>query len=195
MEKTELKKFFNNTAIGTEFNIVMVGDAAVHSGNYKLMEIAVGRGKCGSKIAKIMNLETGNVLDSVVVDGRKKSFGTPVSDLILNITVGSTVFGTIDKATDNSFPYPRDEAKANALKAAFAEYSGKENVSIPLRIKSPESWLAGTWRCTKVSKNPGRQGQLTLELQAHDGSGKSITLWTYRHSGGIEDLELLEEEN
>ena len=189
MEKTRLKDFLQNTPIGTEFQLTTTGELAHLTGSYKLLEVARGRGKCGSKIAKIMSMADGTVISDVVVDRRKKAFGTPVSEFILHIKCGETNYGTESKAEDTNFPLPRNEEIANALKAEFLKYTEEESINVRMRIKSSEPWLNGEWTCTKVEKNPGRQGQLTLTLK---GAASEIKLWTYRHSGAIEDMELLE---
>lgn len=190
MDKKILKDFLTTTATGTEFGISFAGELASLSGDYKLMEVARGRGKCGSQIAKIMSLTTGDVLSEVTVDRRLKSFGTPVSDMILNISCEGKTYGNGSTELEKNFPIPRDERKAMALKSTFEEYVGKEFKPFSVKITSDEKWLDGEWSCAKVVRNPGRQGQLTVTLTS---GTQTIEFWTYRHSGAVTNLELLTE--
>lgn len=189
MDKQELKNLIKNTPINSEMSISFLGELAPLSGNYKLLSTGIGRGKGGSLVAKLMNLENGETLSEVTIDSRKKTFGSSISEYIQTITLANTdgtttIYGD-PTVTDSSMIARHDHEKADILRITFDPFVGVEN-PFKIKIDSSEPWLAGEWQCVSVRKLRGKFRQLALQLS---NGTKTIEFWTYKHSGIINDVQ------
>ncbi len=172
----------------TEETILKINFLQEHkplSGDYKVLSCKLGRGKHGSRVLSLMNMESGEELTHLTVKGKKKGIGSPTSDHILNVTMNDTLYGN---TSENDLPsaYPRSELAAKHLNRVMEPLVKSEGKRV--EIVATESSFNGTWQVISGRKSPGRYGQIVLELK--DGE-RTAELWAYRHSGIVKSLTVL----
>lgn len=179
MDKAILKDVLAKVNPGDSIEVVFAGAKAPLSGTYKVLSSKVGRGKCGSRIASLESMADHSVI----------SIGTPTNDELVNITYNGNKYG-FSSSTEAVPGTKRNEDKATELKAklkGLVGYGGRQ-----LRITSAnEPEFNGTFTLRGAELSKGRFGQVVLRL-TNDATGQNIDLWTYRHSGVIDTIEVVE---
>lgn len=187
MNKATLKTILETAKVGDTLQITFIPQHKTLSGEYTLLETKRGKGKSGSQICSVKNNLTKEVLSRFTTADKEKMFGTPVSEVILNIVHKGTMYGTEDEA-DIPNAYPRNEESAAQLVGVFDSLIGKfEGKKLQVTATEPE--FAGVWTLVSGRIIPGRYGQRILLLRREDGTTRE--LWSYRHSGIIQNLNLI----
>ena len=158
------------------------------NGSYLVNSVKTGRGKGGSLIVTMKNLESSEELSTVTLENKTVNFGTAVSDYIVNVTVDGTLFGP-SSAEEDEENLPKNHEFAVKLRESLSPLLGKDGVKIQIDSKLPR--LNGSWTMSGGIKSPGVFAQLKFDLL--NDQGVHETLWTYRHSGVISDIKLIEE--
>lgn len=196
MNKEVLKSVMTSLKQDQEIKINFVSQFSELNGTYKVVKTYKGKGKGGSLGMELSNIETGNILKSIKItdkDGKTKDhiLGTPTSDYILNITVDNVFYGANSEAEIPKV-LPRNKEAGKEMRELLKPLVGR-TTSTKLRIKStavPE--FTGTWLVEKAKLNPGRGGQVSLNLVSVTDPTKKIELWSYRHALVIDEIEEIE---
>lgn len=175
MDKTQLKKIIAELKKGDRLRIAFVSDNPIHKdAEYLISNFKTGRGKGGSNLLVLKNLET----DEQVV------IGTPDNGIIVSMTLpDGSFYGYHTKA---EFPrvYPTNAGRASALKEQLKGMLMVEDATVLIDSTEPE--FSGEFQVTGVEKSSGRYGQMVMRLIASDGTKRN--LWSYRHSGIINSI-------
>lgn len=196
MDKQSLHKVLMSIPIGqdgvpledTFITINFLQEYKTFSGEYKVLESKSGRGKGGSRVVRLMDTKTGQLLEGLTVGDKLRGIGTPVSDYILNLTMNGVTTGSEEEGSSPK-DFPRDEVAARALNAVMRPLKDKEGTKI--RVVSSQPDYNGEWTVVGGKLSAGRFGQVILDLVNGD---RAIELWSYRHSGIIESLTIESEE-
>lgn len=179
MDKATLKDVLAKVNPGDSIDVSFAGAKAPLSGTYKVLSSKVGRGKCGSRIASLESMTDHSVI----------SIGTPTNNELVNITYNGTKYG-FSTAAEVVPGTKRNEDAAKDLKEklkGLVGYGGRQ-----LRITSTtEPEFNGTFTLRNAELSKGRFGQVILRL-TNDATGQNIDLWTYRHSGVIDTIEVVD---
>lgn len=179
MDKTILKDVLSKINPGDSIEVTFAGAKAPLSGTYKVLSSKVGRGKCGSRIASLESMTDHSVI----------SVGTPTNEELVNITYNGTKYG-FASATEAISGTKRNETVAKDLKEklkGLVGYGGRQ-----LRISSAsEPEFNGTFTLRSAELSKGRFGQVILRM-TNDTTGQNVDLWTYRHSGVIDTIEVID---
>lgn len=192
MDKTVLKETLihlnNNDYIGEQITLNFRGPKANLSGDYRLLEVRKWKGKGGSMIAK---------LESVDGMARQVAIGTKNSDEILNLSYmdkesKTNVFMGYREEREVPVGLGRDIDKAKVLRNSFLPFIGK--IGLTLRVNSTEPSFQGEYTLLNAVKTAGRFGQVCLSLK-RVSDGEALSIWSYRHSGVVESVEVLDDTN
>jgi hypothetical protein len=187
MNKGILKILFSRTVVGEELVVNFIPQYKQYSGKYKITLSKVGRGKSGSRVVELQHLETGEKLTRMTIPGgEQRDFGTAVSDIILNVTHNGVMYGDTDTTTPNA--YPRSPETSELLKSVFDALISKHEGQT-LLVKSSEPEFDGKWTFVSGRVIPGRHGQRILTLKR---GNETRELWSYRHSGIVSEISLVE---
>ena len=189
MNKNQLKTLLETVPAGANLTLTFIPQYKVLSGEYTVLSNQRGRGKGGSRILSVKNLETGQSLSEFTVAGKAKKFGTPVSEVLLNVSFNNTLHGSTDTSVPNA--YPRSEEAAVELRDLFKAL-GKEHEGKTISVTSTEPEFDGEWKLVSSRVSAGRYGQCILTL-TRPSTGETKELWSYRHSGIVKEIGLVEE--
>lgn len=174
MNKSVLRAFISELQNGDQINVNFGGTQANKTGVYTVLRTRTGKGRGGSQILDLANSE-GGVLTT----------GTSDSQFILAIgRVDGNLLGETSEAPSAHMIYPRNTDNAKSLKSAFSGVSVGQSVT--LRSSVPE--LNGAFSVQKTVLLRGRGGQRVLTLGRPDGN--TIEVWSGRHSGVVELVEM-----
>lgn len=178
MEKMTLKEVLAKFNPGDTVEIEFSGPKTSLSGEYKVLTSKIGRGKCGSRIA---------TLESSLRPGEVVSIGTPSNDEIVSVTYSGQKYGTgeVSVSTNN-----RDLDKAKALKEKLLGLVGFGGRQLKL-TSATEPSFNGNFTLESAELLKGRYGQIKVNL-VNDTTGQTIELWSYRHSGIVDTIEIVE---
>jgi len=189
MEKKDLKELVSGLNTGDTLTVTYLStmpsdtryDAvrgfAGQTVEYSLVETRTGRGKGGSQL---MVLRT--------VSGDTITTGTPHSDAILNVRGPNGALVGFETEADVTKVYETDTVRALDLKKSLVALVGMTGAKV--RLVSTEQEFSGDFDVLSATKLKGRYGQIRLSLRAADG--QSVDLWSYRHSGIITSVEILD---
>jgi hypothetical protein len=177
MEKATLKTVLQSLTAGDTLTLNFRSDKALQSGEYTLVGTKKGRGKGGSLIAELKSVTSGDLF----------AVGTPNSDDLVNVIVNGTQHG-FESESEIPFEYPTNVALAATNKEFFKTIKDA-TVESPIGINVvaptvPE--LNGTFSVVSVVQLRGRGGQMVLK------TAEGTEIWSYRHSGVIESISLVE---
>lgn len=183
MDKKILRSVVETLTVNTELELVFrtadiaagkTARVAVKSGMHRVVsEPRTGRGKGGSKLVKVMNLETGAQYD----------VGTPNSLDVTSVSVGGQVYAARGEHEDAKV-FTKNAERAGELKALLAPLVGTTGKRIDIEATDPA--FNGRFEVVSAKLNPGRYGQISMVLK--DDKGSTRELWTYRHASLIEAI-------
>lgn len=194
MEKKELSQLltstFENNKEDNKLTFHFIRNLKHMSGEYRIKEIKTGRGKGGSTLAKMINLQTNEEVEQVMIGNVYKSFGTPISDMILNITdANGTLYGLPDSEEMNVLhAVTRDKENSSVLDATMEKLIRAEGSRVKLESDSPE--FNGEFIVLNGRRSPGRFAQVILNLQ-EVSSDRKLELWSYKHSAIVKTITQL----
>lgn len=148
--------------------------------DYTVLGVKKGRGKHGSLTATVQRK-----------DGTVITFGTPKNLDILNITVDGEFFGVNSERAEPPV-YKTNDAQATILKTAFKKLIGESGKKIRVESTVPE--YTGIFTVVNAKHEKGKYGQLHLWLVPEgqpQTEENTVELWSYRHSGIIQNFEIL----
>lgn len=180
MNKHEAKSLIASLESGSNIRVNLADDLAERSGNYKVLTVRRGRGKCGSLLVDLQSNEDDSLL----------TIGTPQSSKIVNFVLpdGSTV--GLDNALECNIKYEIDVARAVALKEQFKNLlTVTPESEIKIVVASTKEQFNGTFDLLSARQVRGRFGQIVLSLK--NAAGESMELWSYRHSGIITRITVM----
>lgn len=180
MDKKDLRNLICSLTPSTTLHITFTGSKAHLTSNYTVLKIRTGKGRGGSKIMDLVDAFKNTI-----------STGTGESDSILNVTVGGVMHGHADEASAPS-TYPKNAGAAEILKRQFATLMDAEG-DITVRVTSKMPELDGLWTVNQARRVQGRVGQIKLLLE-NKQDGRKTELWSYRHSGMVLKLEILQDD-
>lgn len=189
MDKQILKNILEKVQVGAELEVNFLFDFSGLSGKYKVLESKLGRGQGGSRIVKLQNLETNETLESITIGDKAKFIGTPISEYILNVSVNGEVHGD-NSVTDFTISHPKNKEAATQLREALEPLTKltDKGAGKKIKIQSVDPSINGEWTLKMAYISPGRFGQIVLKLKNNEG--KETELWTYKHSGLVEGIEV-----
>lgn len=180
MDKNQLRSVFSSLTAGQSLEINFGGPRAHLSGTYRVERTRTGRGKGGSRLVDM-------VRDS---DGLALTTGTPDSNSIVNLVVGGERIGL---ASESELPvvFGRNKSVSNEFKRvtrALVDLRARGTTST-VTVESDIADFAGTFTVTGAQRCRGRGGPCRLDLS--DASGRSLTLWSSKHSGAIRSISIV----
>lgn len=179
MDKAILKDVLSKVNPGDLIEVAFAGEKAALSGQFKVLSSKVGRGKCGSRIASLEAMTDHTVL----------SIGTPTNHELVNVTYNGTKYGFATSA--EAIPgTKRDLDRAKDLKEKLKGLVGYGGRQVRLTSVS-EPDFNGTFTLVSAELSKGRYGQVRVRL-TNDATAQSVELWSYRHSGVIDTVEVVE---
>ena len=157
------------------------------SGEYHVQEVKTGRGKGGSKIAKLTNLATGVEVDKVSVGATFRSFGSPVSEFVLNVVTSDGVLHGLPDSDEMAIvqSVSRDKANGARLDEVMLKLIRAEGSRVKIVAESPT--YDGEFIVLKGRRSPGRFAQAVLNLQ-NAVTGELIELWSYKQSAVVKSI-------
>lgn len=187
MNKKVLRDLLNSTEVNSILKINFLQDFKSFSGEYKVLSKRIGRGKAGSRIVSLLNVESGVEFNEALLNGKMKAMGTAFSEYILNIEVNGTIYGD---ETPFELPraFARDAVEGKALRVQMEKLFHKEGSKVYIESSEPE--FSGEWTISRVRFSPGRFGQVIANFR-NDDSYKQIAIWSYRHSKIISSITLI----
>lgn len=190
MDKQILKSILEKVQAGSELEINFVNTYENLSGKYKVIESKIGRGQGGSRVVKLENLETKEILESILIGDKKKLFGSSTSDCVLNLSVDGNFYGD-SEMTDFSITHPKNKEGGEQLREALKHLTTAtdKGAGKKIKIQSVDPSINGDWTIKMAYMSPGRFGQVVLKLENKE-LDKVTEFWTYRHSGVVEGIEL-----
>lgn len=178
MKKTILKSLLNKVSVGEVIDIKFGGNLSYLSGSHSILEKKRGRGKCGSEVARVQNIETLH----------ECTIGTPYNNQIVTIVYNGNKYGE-DISSEVIPGTLRDVKMAKNLKDALTPLMGQ--VGRKVKIQSThEPAFNGIFTVMNIFKSKGRYGQLFLNLY-RENTFEKVEIWTYRHSGVIDSIEII----
>ena len=188
MQKSILKTALQNSE-GKTMEFTFRAPVETLTGSYKILSVKTGRGKGGSLVVTAKNLTTDTDLSTVLVEDKTMNFGTSMSEWIVNCSADGVLHGPNSAEEDKDNLQKKPEF-ATKLRESMMPLLGKEGIKIKIDSKLPR--INGVWKITSSLRSPGVFGQLKFNLVSEDGL-TTTELWTYRHSGCIIDISLVEE--
>ncbi len=184
MDKQELKSTIRQLTQGDRVTVSFlssipssvgtVSGLAGQTQEYTVTETKRGRGKGGSQLMELK-----------ADDGSTLTVGTPHSDYILSVTTPDGQLHGYEDESQVPKIFEKDAGKAAELRSTAVQLLTAEDPTyVNIDASVPE--FTGRFLVQNVKRLKGRFGQLSLTLQAEDGS--TTELWTYRHSGVIRQL-------
>lgn len=177
MEKAKLKEVLSRLNPGDVIEVEFTGEKASQSGEYKVLTSKVGRGKCGSRIASLESTSSGETV----------SIGTAQNSEILSLTVAGE---KILSGENTLATYSRDLDKAKVLKEKLSGLVGFGGRQVRITSAS-EPTFNGLFTLDSAELLKGRYGQIKAKM-TNDSTGQSIEIWSYRHSGVVDEIEIVE---
>lgn len=176
MDKKELRNVISTFVVNQQVTVMFRGDFTRLNGDYSVLNVKKGKGKGGSLLAELSPISGG---ESVVV-------GTPDSDNVLNVVVNGTLHGH-ETEEDVPLVIKPDANKASTIKEILR---GCSNGGSTLLLSSDLlAEFNGTFSVVSVKASKGRYGQVIATLKTAQGS--TVELWSYRHSGAINTIEVV----
>lgn len=177
MEKKALKAVLEALNPGDQIEVNFAGEKSVLSGAFKVLSSKTGRGKCGSRIASLESMTDHSIV----------SIGTKENDVVINITHNGVKHG-FDSIADGNVSVSKDMTRALALKEKLKPLVGFGGRQVTITSKM-EPELNGSFTLNSAELSKGRFGQIVASL-TNNTTGKVVKLWSYRHSGLIDDFEI-----
>lgn len=179
MDKATLKDVLSQVNPGDQLEVTFTGEKSPLSGTFKVLSSKIGRGKCGSRIASLEALSDHTII----------SIGTPTNNELVNITYNGTKYGFNTSA--EAIPgAKRDVEKANDLKEKLKGLVGYGGRQVRL-TSAKEADFNGSFTLVSAELSKGRFGQVRMRL-TNDATGQAIEVWSYRHSGVIDSVSVVE---
>jgi hypothetical protein len=178
MDKATLKDVLSQVNPGDTIEVAFAGSKTPLSGNFKVLSSKIGRGKCGSRIASLEAMTDNSVI----------TIGTPTNTELVSVTYNGTKYG-FNTSVEAAPGAKRDLDKANGIKdklKGMVGFGGRQ-----LRIASQEPDFNGTFTLVSAELSKGRYGQVRARL-TNDATGQTVELWSYRHSGVIDSIDVVE---
>ena len=192
MDKEILKSLILGLKPNDEVQMNFVTDLNQYNGNYRVDSIAKGKGKGGSLILTLTNMENGTKLSQLTYNGKTHNLGTPTSDVIMNIVFGEKMFGS-DKESDMAKVFPKDKEAGDQMKELLKPLV-KRTTPTKLTIRSAKApEFDGTWLVKSAKLHAGRAGQVSLDLIDVTNPNRTAEFWSYRHAGVVDEIEEVEE--
>jgi hypothetical protein len=183
MDKQVLRAVISGLSVDDVLTVNFRSTCDKQSGEYNFEGSRRGRGKGGSLLAELTevtedNLGVNSVKEVVVI-------GTPTNDEILNLVVNGEVHGY---QTENEVPlfFETNAGTAAALKESFRVFLNDGACPKAVEVWSTHPALNGTFNVTRARQLRGRGGQVVLE------TAEGVELWSYRHSGVIQEFRVSE---
>lgn len=177
MEKATLKSVIGNLETDQVITINFHSTVPHPSGEYRVESKRKGRGKGGSMLAEV----------SMVTDDPNSepiTIGTPRNNDVVNVVIDGVMHGY---ETEEAVPalHETNETKATMFKGQFKKLLAKD-VEFPVvaTVVSTVPELNGTFNVTGARQLRGRGGQVVLTTE------QGTELWSYRHSGIIQEFSL-----
>lgn len=182
MEKKELKNVLQQVNEGDCVKVAFIPQNSSHeNGEYRVVSTKRGRGKGGSMMATLMDTEG----DTIEV-------GTIQNEEVLHVVTPDGTLHGYEDLDQVPQEFEKDPQKASELRTQLAYLTERpSNEGTRLRIDSSTYMFDGEWNLKDATKLRGRAPQLKLTLEDPD-SGETQDMWTYRHSGLINDVEVVE---
>lgn len=155
--------------------------------NFVVLSTRRGKGKFGSLLASLQ------LMDSEGATLAPIEIGTPRNQDIISITSGGEFFGSMTEREDPP-TYEPNEPNAVRMKTSLRGLVGPAGEGRKVRLTSRVSDFNGAFTVTQGRLEKGKYGQVHLWLERDnpmDGENASVELWSYRHSGIIEDFEVV----
>ncbi len=188
MEKTLLRSVIVGLNPGQEIEVVFRGSLADRTGTFRVVNTRRGRGKGGSQLADLIQLD-GFGGSELPADIGAISIGTPKNDDILNVTVDGAFFGY---RLESEVPanYETNGDQAILLKETFKGLMNAAETRPMVEIEAagaPE--VNGNFTVVDARQLRGRAGQIVLTLLTQEGN--TVELWSYRHSGVVTNFTVV----
>lgn len=197
IEKNAFREFVTGLAVGANVDIRFTGGVLknrmgaevcapgtttpVASGTYTFLGTKTGRGKGGSMLMRVEHLADGGGSGEI-------AFGTPELASVVSIQMlgSSSLLGYHSESDmpESRPPRPEYAARLKAVCMTLIPLTAPARV----QIRSSDPRLNGSFSVTAAQRHVGRHGQISLNLVS--ASGATSELWTYRHSGIVEHLEI-----
>lgn len=179
MEKSTLKTVLSNLSNGETITVNYLTNQASLSGEYTVVGTKKGRGKGGSMIAELSRPDSENVVVS-----------TKDSDNILNVIVNGTLHGYENEAEIPPV-FEKDAGNSVVLKSKFRGIAASlktDDVSVVrVAVVAPQCpEIDGTHNIVEGRQLRGRSGQIILK------SDTGVEIWSYRHSGVINQIDVVD---
>ena len=189
MEKETLKNLLNSLKENDAIELAFIKSFSNLNGTYKVNSLATtGRGQHGSRIMSLTNIKTNEIFDKIQNGNKQQKFGTPVADLLLYVEFEKQKYGFVLESQIQT-ALPKNLEASKILKNALEPLLNKKTPT-KLKIRSTLSEFNGVWNLTSIKKNSGKYGQISLEL---DNGKTSVSLWSHRHGGVIQNIEEVED--
>jgi hypothetical protein len=200
IEKNAFREFVSGLPVGTGVAVRFTGGVLknrsgatvcyadttipVTDGAFTFRGSKTGRGKGGSLL---MRMERA----AVPVDGSRQevAFGTPELGSIVGFEMSNGGFlGYLSESDmpESRPPRPEYASRLKAICMTLIPLSAEHPARVTIR--SSDARLNGTFSVIEARRHVGRHGQISLKLA--DASGGTTELWTYRHSGVVEHLDI-----
>jgi len=187
MDKAVLRSVISDLVVGSTVQVHFRGTQGPE--NYFVLSTRRGKGKFGSLLATLQLAgPDGATLSPIEI-------GTPRNQDIISITSSGNFYGSLTEREDPP-TYEASEAQAVRLKMAFRDLVGPAGEGRRVKLTSQVADYNGTFTVTQGRLEKGKYGQVHLWLERSnpmDGENASVELWSYRHSGIIEDFEVVPE--
>jgi hypothetical protein len=162
---------------------VNFGGARAHlSGAYQVERLRTGRGKGGSRLLDLVRLS----------DRQAVTTGTPDSTNIVNVVVDGVRHG-LENASDLPIIFGRNKSVSKEFKLvtkSILDLRRRDaSAAVRVNVDSDVAEFSGTFDVAGAQRCRGRGGPCRLDL-TEVGTGRSLTLWSSRHSGAIRTIAL-----
>lgn len=174
MDKKELRNVISTFVVNQQVVFSFRGDLVRLNGTYNVLNVKKGKGKGGSLLAELSPV--GGNSESIVI-------GTPNSEDVLNVVINGVLHGY---ETEENVPLviKPDAGRASEIKEILRSCTGGESTLSLVSELLPE--FNGTFKVVSVKPSKGRYGQVIASLK--NSSNVSVELWSYRHSGAINEI-------
>jgi hypothetical protein len=179
MDKKILRTVIEGLQANQQVSIRMRGRATAE--DFTVIQTKRGKGKHGSLTATVQR-----------GDGTVLSIGTPKNLDVLNITVNGNFYG-VQSEREEPPVYKTDDARATQLKTSLSPLVGEAGKGRILRLESSVPEFNGTFTVVNGRLEKGKYGQVHLWLVPEGQTQteeNTVELWSYRHSGVIENFEV-----
>lgn len=190
MNKQILRELITSFKANQPLEVQMRGMNSSES--FLVVSTRKGKGRTHSLIA---------TLKSPGTDSHLLEISTAKNMDILNISIDGQLFG-VTSELDEPFVYPVDNTNSGVLLEAFSlllptptdDQPTQQPMTNPvpnvIKVSSTNPWFNDTFRVLGAKRVSGKPRQVRLSLQS-DKHTHVIELWSHRHSGVIQNVQVL----